>query len=76
MHKAKMALKGPMLKFIKRFRARRLKHQMVIRIQRTWRMYKQREYSFVRGLQLEKYPVIYYLKEQRIRFADIIAATC
>jgi hypothetical protein len=39
-------------------------------------MYKQREYSFVRGLELEKYPVIYYLKEQRIRFADIIAATC
>jgi hypothetical protein len=39
-------------------------------------MYKEREYSFVKGLELEKYPVIFYLKEQRIRFQDIVAETC
>lgn len=39
-------------------------------------MYMQREYSYIRGLQLNKYPVIYFLKELRIRFADIIKQTC
>ena len=39
-------------------------------------MYREREYSYVRGLELEKYPVIFYLKEYRLRFADIVAETC
>lgn len=49
---------------------------MAIRIQRAWRLYREREYSYLRGLEIEKYPVIFYLKEQRIRFAEIIATTC
>jgi hypothetical protein len=39
-------------------------------------MYKEREYSFIRGLELEKYPVVYFLREQRIRFTEIINQTC
>jgi|LauGreDrversion4_2_1035121.scaffolds.fasta_scaffold87121_2 hypothetical protein len=36
-------------------------------------MYRLREYSFISALELEKYPVLYYLKEQRIRFNEMIA---
>jgi hypothetical protein len=52
-----------MVAFVRRFRARNLKKFMAIKIQRVWKMYREREYSFVRGLELEKYPVIFYLKE-------------
>ena len=76
MFNARKRLQKPMVAFVRRFRARNLKRFMSIKIQRAWRMYREREYSFVRGLELEKYPVIFYLKEQRIRFADLIAETC
>lgn len=49
---------------------------MALKIQRTWKMYRLREYSFISALELEKYPVLYYLKEQRIRFNEMIAQTC
>jgi len=45
---------------------------MALKIQRMWRMYKQREFSFIRALELERYPVVYFLREQRIRFQEII----
>ena len=60
---ARKKLQKPMLAFVKRFRARNLKRFMAIKIQRAWRMYREREFSYVRGLELEKYPVIFYLKE-------------
>lgn len=72
-HEARKKLAKPMKEYIRKFRNRMKRHSMAVRIQRVWRMYKQREYSYIKGLELEKYPVLYYLKEQRIRFADIIA---
>lgn len=75
-YNARQKLKKPMIAYIWRMRMRRLRCMMVIRIQRTWRMYYQREYSFIRGLQLERYPVIYFLREQRIRFTEVLSNTC
>lgn len=49
---------------------------MALKIQRMWRMYKQREFSFIRALELERYPVVYFLTEQRIRFQEIINQAC
>ena len=35
-----------------------------------------REYSYVNCMQLDKYPVIFFLKEQRQRFKDVLEMTC
>jgi hypothetical protein len=48
---------------MRRCRLKNLRRKMAMKIQRTWKMYRMREYSFVEALELEKYPVVYYLKE-------------
>lgn len=65
-----------MIKFFWRQREKKLKNRMALKIQRTWNMYKFREYSYISALQLDKYPLVYFLKEQRIRFAEMISQTC
>lgn len=62
-HLAYQRIRRPMIRFMRRCRLKNLRNKMALKIQRTWKMYRMREYSFISALELERYPVLYYLKE-------------
>lgn len=75
-YEARKVLEKPFKAYVARRRRRKLEIRMATKIQTYYRMYRQREYSYIQALKLEEYPVIYFLREQRAKFRDMIELAC
>ncbi|CDW85131.1 leucine-rich repeat and iq domain-containing protein 3 [Stylonychia lemnae] len=75
-YNARLILEKPFRAYVWRRRAQKLKLKMILRIQTAYRAFKAREFSYIKAMRIEEYPVIYFLKEQRAKFRDLIEKTC
>jgi|LauGreDrversion4_2_1035121.scaffolds.fasta_scaffold713151_1 hypothetical protein len=52
----------------------RIREAATLKIQTYWRMWLVKNSSFLRALEVEKYPRLYFLKEQKPQFIKILRA--
>jgi hypothetical protein len=50
----------------------RIREAATLKIQTYWRMWLVKNSSFLRALEVEKYPKLYFLKEQKPQFIKIL----
>jgi hypothetical protein len=51
----------------------RIREAATIKIQTYWRMWMVKNSSFLKALEVEKYPKLYFLKEQKPQFIKILS---
>ena len=52
----------------------RIREAATLKIQTYWRMWLVKNSSFLKALEVEKYPKLYFLKEQKPQFIKILRA--
>ena len=76
LYEARKVIEGPLLSYIHKKRYKMLRIKMAIKIQKIFRGYIQRHYSYVNLFRMDAYPEIYLCKEQKRTFKDIIQSIC